>query len=290
MRDQAEKLRQQLANQSRENNAKTIAIVSGKGGVGKSNITVNLALSLKNQQKNVLIFDLDIGMGNIDILLGHQSNHSITELFTSPKYRITDLIEQDKNELHYVSGGSGLLDIFTMNQSMQAHFFTEFQSLLTKYVYILFDMGAGASIESLFFIMVTDKFFVVSHIELTAITDAYVIIKQMDNKSYKMQIKIIMNRSPSVKIGYRALSGLSDVIQQFLKVKVVALGVLPEDRIVSKAVMNQIPYVLYKKEAPVSKAMKEIAEKYAIDKDYASEQVRDNRSFIQKLKQFILEG
>lgn len=290
MRDQAEKLRQQLANQSRENNAKTIAIVSGKGGVGKSNITVNLALSLKNQQKNVLIFDLDIGMGNIDILLGHQSNHSITELFTSPKYRITDLIEQDKNELHYISGGSGLLDIFTMNQSMQAHFFTEFQSLLTKYDYILFDMGAGASKESLFFIMATDECIVVSTPEPTALTDAYGMIKQMVNNSYKMPIKIIMNRSPSVKIGYRALSGLSDVIQQFLKVKVVALGVLPEDRIVSKAVMNQIPYVLYKKEAPVSKAMKEIAEKYAIDKDYASEQVRDNRSFIQKLKQFILEG
>jgi len=290
MRDQAEKLRQQLANQSRENNAKTIAIVSGKGGVGKSNITVNLALSLKNQQKNVLIFDLDIGMGNIDILLGHQSNHSITELFTSPKYRITDLIEQDKNELHYISGGSGLLDIFTMNQSMQAHFFTEFQSLLTKYDYILFDMGAGASKESLYFIMATDECIVVSTPEPTALTDAYGMIKQMVNNSYKMPIKIIMNRSPSVKIGYRALSGLSDVIQQFLKVKVVALGVLPEDRIVSKAVMNQIPYVLYKKEAPVSKAMKEIAEKYAIDKDYASEQVRDNRSFIQKLKQFILEG
>src|SRR5699024_3744168 len=102
------------------------------------------------------------GMGNIDILLGHQSNHSITELFTSPKYRITDLIEQDKNELHCISGGSGLLDIFTMNQSMQAHFFTEFQSLLTKYDYILFDMGAGASKESLFFIMATDECIVVS--------------------------------------------------------------------------------------------------------------------------------
>src|SRR5699024_12791137 len=69
--------------------------------------------------------------------------------------------------LHYISGGSGLLDIFTMNQSMQAHFFTEFQSLLTKYDYILFDMGAGASKESLFFIMATDECIVVSTPEPT---------------------------------------------------------------------------------------------------------------------------
>ncbi|HIS29788.1 MAG TPA: MinD/ParA family protein [Candidatus Avamphibacillus intestinigallinarum] len=290
MSDQADKLRQQLANKNRVNKAKTIAIVSGKGGVGKSNITVNLALSLKKQHKKVLIFDLDIGMGNIDILLGHQSDHSITELFDSRANKITDLIEQDGNELHYISGGSGLLDIFTMNQTMQAHFFEEFQSLLTIYDYIFFDMGAGASKESLFFIMATDECIVVSTPEPTALTDAYGMIKQIVNNSYEMPIKIIMNRSPSNKIGYKALNGLSDVIQQFLRIKVVALGILPEDRVVSKAVMNQMPYVLYKKEAPVSKAMRDIATTYVIEKDASSEQTKDNRSFIQKLKQFILEG
>lgn len=291
MGDQAEQLRRHLKKAQENPKAKTVSIVSGKGGVGKSNVAINFALSLIELGKSVVIFDLDIGMGNIDILIGRQSSHSISDLFDNSGESIHSIIEKGPNNLDYIAGGSGLHDLFTMDDLKREHFFKEYQSLLYMYDYILFDMGAGATRESLSFVMASDECLVVATPEPTALTDAYGMMKQIINNSAKMPIKIVMNRSQSVKIGYRALEGLKDVIKQFLNKDVLLLGTLPDDKTVSNAVMRQTPYIIYKENAPVSKAMKEIATKYIAETNNESDNfARRKSTFLQRLKEFMVEG
>src|SRR5690625_1210755 len=142
--DQASKLRQTMRSRRANRQAKTIAVVSGKGGVGKSNFTLNFALKLIEQKKSVLIIDLDIGMGNIDILLGLQSKHSIVQMYEN-NLPIHDIIEVGPNSISYIAGGSGLSKLFDLDEVKLNYFLNQFNKISTEYDYIFFDMGAGAT-------------------------------------------------------------------------------------------------------------------------------------------------
>src|SRR5690625_2259227 len=140
MNDQAQSLRQRLQ-RPMGRHAKTIAITSGKGGVGKSNFAVNFALELLERGKRVLIFDLDVGMGNIDILLGLYSEKTMIDLLDD-NLTIADIVKIGPKGLAYISGGSGLSYFFKMDQQKWAHFFSEYESVMDMYDFIIFDMGA----------------------------------------------------------------------------------------------------------------------------------------------------
>src|SRR5699024_11072489 len=137
MDDQAAKLRQKLQKLSPQHTAKTIAIVSGKGGVGKSNIALNFALSLTKSEKKVLLIDLDIGMGNIDVLLGKTSKYSIVNMFEN-NLSIYDIIEIGPLSLSYVAGGNGQDHIFHLSNQKFQYFLTQLEQLFSEYDYIIF--------------------------------------------------------------------------------------------------------------------------------------------------------
>src|SRR5699024_5160337 len=151
--DQASNLRRKVLNSgtytNKASNAKTISIVSGKGGVGKSNIAINFSLELLARNKKVIIFDLDVGMGNIDILLGLQAEQTIVDMIEE-QLPIDEIIEEGPNKLAYIAGGSGLTNFFTMDEKKMAYFFEQYERLVATYDYIIFDLGAGATNESIF--------------------------------------------------------------------------------------------------------------------------------------------
>lgn len=284
MHDQAENLRNRLKNAETEKSCRTISIVSGKGGVGKSNFALNFALALIKEGQKVLVMDLDIGMGNIDVLLGRNSTYSISNLFDGDK-TIDDLIEHGPNGLDYISGGSGLGNFIEWDEVRRANFFSQYNLLSERYDYVLFDMGAGATKDSISFILASDECILISTPEPTALTDAYGMIKYIINNYGKMPINIVMNRAISDKIGYKALTGLCDVAKQFLKTDLSSLGIIPEDSTVQKAVMKQMPYMIYKEKAAVSLAVSKLAAAYL----GKTQKKVNSGSFLTRLKQLVKE-
>ncbi|MDY0408178.1 AAA family ATPase [Paracerasibacillus soli] len=142
MSDQAAKLRKQLLEDENNHRAKTISVVSGKGGVGKSNISINLSIELLKLGKKVLLIDMDFGMGNVDVLLGLQAKRTIVDLFQHYD-TFQEIIEIGPHHLAYISGGSGLTNIFSIKQDRLDFFFEQFEQAVTEYDYIFFDIGAG---------------------------------------------------------------------------------------------------------------------------------------------------
>ncbi|WP_099158115.1 MinD/ParA family protein [Virgibacillus ndiopensis] len=286
MRDQATNLRHKLSISKNPKHAKTISIVSGKGGVGKSNFALNFSLELVKQQNKVLLFDLDVGMGNIDILMGLKAEKTIVDMFNEQLY-IYDIIEKGPEDLAYIAAGSGLTDFFSMDQTKMEFFLKQYNGLVQMYDFIIFDMGAGATHDSFAFIRSSDECFVITTPEPTSITDGYGMIKHIVNNTKKMPIYVVMNRSASKKHGLKALDRFAGVIRQFLHVDVRLMGVLPDDKTVQTAVTRQIPYLLLNDKAAISKSMKQIVSNYLSNSVALS--TTEPLSFVQKIKQLMIE-
>jgi len=286
MNDQANQLRLKLSNQRHKHHAKTIAVVSGKGGVGKSNFALNFSLELLKNNQKVLLFDLDVGMGNIDVLLGLHAKYTIIDMLSND-ISIHDIIEIGPNRLAYISGGSGLNQFFMLSQEKKDYFYEQYHKLLIEYDYIIFDMGAGASNDSLFFILASDECIVITTPEPTSITDAYSMIKYIINKDQHMPINVIMNRCTSERSGQKALDKFQQIVAKFLSIDIRKMGILPDDQTVSKAVMRQTPYVLLNERSAVSKSMKLLTKHYL--NDHHELNTLKPFSFIDKLKQFMRE-
>jgi flagellar biosynthesis protein FlhG len=285
MNDQAENLRRRLHMKYKPKQAKTLSVVSGKGGVGKSNVALNFCLQLNNHHKKVLLFDLDFGMGNVDILLGVHPNKTIIDMFQE-QLPIWDIIEEVSGELDCIAGGSGLNSLFKADSTMMDYFFDQYDQLITMYDYIVFDMGAGAAQESIRFVLASDECIVVTTPEPTSITDAYGMIKYILSYHPSMPIHVVMNRSQTEKSGYEALLRLKKVVAQFLGEDIQSMGVLPEDKIVSRSVMSQTPFMLYNDRSPIAKAMKKLTKEYISGSPGV---MQEKSTFIQKLKQLLNE-
>ncbi|SIS37587.1 MinD/ParA family protein [Salimicrobium flavidum] len=283
MSDQAEKLRMRLRQKQNGKKAKVISVASGKGGVGKSNVTINFALELMSYQKKVLVIDLDIGMGNIDILLGLSPAYHMVDLFHR-NIPIRDIIEKGPNSLPYIAGGSSLSQFFHVEKEEFAYFLSEFESLLYDYDYIFFDMGAGANEESLQFIAASDETFIITTTEPTSLTDAYSMVKHIYAMSPGMSISILMNRALNDRQGNRSLDRIQSVVSNFLEKDVKSLGVLIDDKAVMKAVHLQSPFI---QEFPASKAGKSLK---AVVRAYVEgREEKGDGSFLQKLKKMVTE-
>src|SRR5690625_4882919 len=225
-------------------------------------------------------------MGNIDILLGLHAEHTVIDMIEN-KLPVLDIIEEGPRGLAYVSGGTALTDFFTMDQQKRKYFYDQYQQLLNQYDYIIFDMGAGVTSDSMFFVLASDECIVITTPEPTSITDAYGMIKHIINNQQNMPIYVVMNRSRSQKIGERSLDKFQQVITSFLQIEIKALGILPEEKMVSTAVIRQTPYILLSEKYPVSKALKEIVLHYINGGDELNH--KRPVSFVQRLTRLLKE-
>ena len=283
MTDQAAKLRAQM-NITTKKHAKTIAIVSGKGGVGKSNFAINFSLALIEQKKKVLLLDLDIGMGNIDILIGKSSRYSVVDLFHKNS-SIYDMIELGPNSLAYLSGGSGLDQIFHLKKDQADHFLDQLEDVFQNYDYIVFDMGAGVTQDSIQFILAADECIVLTTTEPTAITDAYSMMKHILMQK-KLPLQLVINRASNHKNGVELMNRITQAVQHFLKTTIKPLGVVPEDNAVREAVMSQRPFILHQPKSKASIAIKEIANQFL--GSYHAEK-NASTGFLSRLKKILKE-
>jgi flagellar biosynthesis protein FlhG len=265
MNDQAQSLRDLV--RSRQDQApgvkttRIITVTSGKGGVGKSNFTLNFALALQSKGLKVLVFDADIGLANIDVLMGITPKYNLYHLLKREK-NIWDIIHTGYNGLEFIGGGSGFNDLLRLTEEQLDYFAEQVSQLHGHCDVILFDTGAGLSKETLKFILAAEETIVVTTPEPTSITDAYAIIKMVNNMQSGIPFRLVINRVTEPREGKQTADKITLVAKQFLHMDIPTMGFVTEDSNISKAVKRQVPFTIAYPNSPASRNLSEIAEQY----------------------------
>lgn len=290
MKDQAEKLRQKML-ESEHKPGRSIAVVSGKGGVGKSNFTTNFATLLSKKGKKVAILDMDIGMGNVHILIGSSVKYSLKD-YLDGQVPLEDVLCETKEGVSYISGGTGMSSLMEWSPDVFARLITAFDTLQKNYDFVLFDMGAGVVDWSLDLLTSIEEIIVISTAEPTSIMDAYSMMKFIHLKDPMKKFYLLCNRAFTVEEGQDTTQRLKTVMQRFLEKEVSILGSLPEDPVVRQAVRQQALFALLYPDAPVTKTMDKIVEQFLTTQAVMKEVHATNESikFISKLKSIFSRG
>lgn len=261
MNDQAQTLRNMVLVQddpAAQRPTRIVTVTSGKGGVGKSNFSLNFALALQQAGQRVLVFDADIGMANIDVLMGRSSTYSLYHLLKREK-TIWEIVQEGPQGLHYIAGGSGFRDLLELGSEELDYFSEQIGKLHGHYDLILFDTGAGLSKETVRFITSAQETLVVTTPEPTSITDAYALIKMVHSMEEPVAFKLVINRAADRKEGKHTADKIALVARQFLQTDIPLLGIVPDDSQVPKAVKRQVPFSIAFPDAAASKAIHDLA-------------------------------
>ncbi|MCR4940014.1 MAG: MinD/ParA family protein [Treponemataceae bacterium] len=259
MEDQASELRAMLGKEGKNTNTvpsqthktRVIAVTSGKGGVGKSNISVNLAIAFAQTGKKVVLIDGDLGMANVNVLLGITPKANLLDVLNKKK-KMKDIILNTELGIQIIAGANGFSTIANLNNEQRDFFADEFTTL-SSFDIIIIDTGAGVSENVLRFIEAADEAYVVTTPEPTAITDAYGLIKIIATEFSNSQIvmKLIVNKVHSADEGKRIAERIITIVAQFLNAPVEYLGFIYDDSVVTSSVLRQKPFMISQ---PSSKA------------------------------------
>lgn len=265
MADQAEQLRELVRNreqgdekQEAQKKTRIIAIASGKGGVGKTNISINLALAYAQLGKKVIVMDADLGLANVNVVLGMIPKYNLYHLIRKQK-RMSDIILDTSYGIQIVAGASGFSKIANLSDDEREGFIRELSELQTADI-IIIDTSAGVSNNVLSFVRAADDALIITTPEPTAITDAYGIIKiiatEIDNMN--LGLKLIVNRVKTVTEGKRVAERVINIAGQFLNLKVDYLGYVYDDPAVQAAVLKQKPFLVSDPSGKASICLKHI--------------------------------
>ena len=276
MRDQAERLRQmakghQTAAKSPiikqpDSRARVITVTSGKGGVGKTNLTVNLALALASLGQKVLIIDADLGLANVEFVLGLSPKYNLLNLLDGG-YHINDVVMDGPRGVKFMSGGSGIYQLANLSD-------TQMQKIINQVVLfdrwaniILIDTGAGLHRNVLNFVMAADEVIIITTPEPTAIADAYAVMKAYAAHYGRAPLRLVVNRVLEMDEGQMVVDKLGKVSQRFLGVGVTHLGFVYEDPNVLKAVKSQVPVMVAHPDTIAARCIDHIAQRLLYGKE-----------------------
>ncbi|HPC93365.1 MAG TPA: MinD/ParA family protein [Sedimentisphaerales bacterium] len=223
--------------------ARVLAVTSGKGGVGKTNIATNLALCMAASEKRVLLLDADISLGNLDLLLNIRSKYNISHVINGSK-RVEDIIQAGPQGLQIICGASGLDQLADISESEQRRLLQHLSGLQHTSDTIVIDTAAGISNSVVSFCLAADHVLVVTTPEVTAMTDAYGMIKVLVRKHFDGPISVVVNMAQSIAEGRQIYQRLADVAARFLKADLYYAGVLLKDERLCAAVRSRQPVVL----------------------------------------------
>lgn len=259
MLDQAQRLRQLAANNENSDKARIITVTSGKGGVGKSNFVVNLAISLSQMGKKVLIFDADVGMGNDDVLMGFLPKYNVFDVIFNGK-EIEDVVITGPYGVMLLPGGSGLTKVEELTNEQRESFIKKLAGL-SGLDYILMDTGAGINRSVLGFVACCEELVVLTTPEPTSLTDAYSLLKAITHFKIKKSAKVVINRAIDEKEAVLTFNKFNNAVSNFLKMNLEYLGSIAEDRKLVQAVRTQQPVVICFPHSEASQDVIKIAKK-----------------------------
>jgi flagellar biosynthesis protein FlhG len=218
-----------------------IAVTSGKGGVGKTNVTVNLALALAKRGKKTILFDADLGMANVDVIMGVSPKANLADVIAGRK-TMEEILHPYNEFLEIVPGGSGIHELADLDQAGLDRFVSKLKELEHRADYILVDTGAGISRTVLNFVLAASEVLLVTTPEPTAITDAYGLIKALDQHKSTASVKLLINMAETELEARAVAQKLIMIVNRFLDIEVSYLTCLEKDPNVSRSVLQQQPF------------------------------------------------
>ncbi len=283
MTDQAQKLRE-LAAAAHHARPRIITVTSGKGGVGKSNIVINLAICLARMDKRVLIIDADLGLANVDILLGLKNKYNLQHVLDGAM-KLKDVVVSGPAGIKVIPGSSGIPRIANMNNRTRREFISSFKDLEGEADIILVDTSAGITKNVIKFAVLADEVILVTTPEPSAITDAYAMIKVIHAEKPNADIGLVVNLARNEAQALDVANKVAQVSKQFLNFPVFVLGTLPNDPYVPRAVMQRQPWSELYPRAAASKAIRQVAARVL-----NGERPRSGEGFIQRLSSYFKAG
>ncbi|MBF0226115.1 MAG: MinD/ParA family protein [Desulfobacterales bacterium] len=250
---------------------RVISITSGKGGVGKTNITANLAIAFARIGKKVLILDGDLGLANIDIILGINSKYNISHVVNGEK-ELSEIIAEGPEGIKLIPAGSGFMNLTNLTEGQKLNLLTEFESLDDNFDIFLIDTGAGISPNVIYFNIAAEECLIIVTPEPTSITDAYALMKVMHNHHGAKYFKLLLNMVKNESEAKFVYVNLSQVVDRFLKgVLIEYVGFIPTDKMIQKSVIKRKTVIELFPDAPSSQKFHLIAQellKFPVRNDY----------------------
>ena len=280
--EQAEQLRALIKQQANEdklnreqdkvnNNklAKVITITSGKGGVGKTSIAINLAMQIAARGKKVIIIDADMGLANVEVMLGIRPRYDLGDLMYGDM-KLKDIITEGPMGIGFISGGSGIHELNNLSREQIENMTDRLFELDEISDYIIVDTGAGISETIMQFVKVSSQVLVVTTPEPTSITDAYAVLKALNRELPQLDgtsVKMISNRVGGHREGEVLYNKLNSVVEKFLDIKLRYLGEIVQDSNLAKGILNQQPVSVTNPNSASVKTIKILADKLLNEND-----------------------
>ncbi|MCL2009072.1 MAG: MinD/ParA family protein [Synergistaceae bacterium] len=262
--DQAGELRRIVERQKQKGksfgNLKTLTVLSGKGGVGKSNISINLACAMAEQDKKIVLLDADLGLANLDMLCGITAKYNLSHLIDGSK-RLEDVLVSLENNIWMLPGGSGIKELADLDEGQLVELIDNVGFLEDRADVLLVDTGGGIHKSVLSFASAADTVVLVTTPEPTAIRDAYGILKALKNSGEsreKKDIVFVVNMANSEREGQEVANRLKTAASQFLELPVSYIGCILKDSFVEQAVRVRKPFYRLFPDSPAAKCVRSI--------------------------------
>lgn len=252
---------------STERSTLSVAVISGKGGVGKTNITLNTGLALHKAGSRILLMDCDLGLANLDVLLGIAPKKNIQD-FLTPGTTPDEVIAKIKDEgFDLLPAASGVFEMVEMDDDLQSYLLEKLNDILPQYDYFFLDLGAGISKTVLTLAAAAQERMIIITPEPTSLTDGYAMIKVMNNDYGISNFRIVVNQARDEDEGMKSFERLQAACRRFLEIDIDYMGYVRYDAAVSQAVMDQTPLIEYDPQSTASQDISALAEQLSQTRD-----------------------
>lgn len=242
--------------------ARTVALTSGKGGVGKSVLSLNLAIALRKMGHSVCLLDACLGLGSLDLLCDRQSYWNLSHVVSGAR-TVADIVIDGPAGISLVPGASGLLDLADCSTTAQRAILDQLADLEQSHDYLVIDTGPGIHEQVRRFALAAELVCVVATPEPTAVADAYASVRALTANSSHLEPRLIVNEVDSPEQAHEILSRVQRTARSFLNVSVAGVGYVPYDQAVPRAVARRSPVLVDSPRTPASRAIEQIAHKLA---------------------------
>ena len=292
MEDQAKTLRARMRDNSglraskQSGRTRTVAVTSGKGGVGKTNIATNIAIALAEADKKVMILDADLGLANIDVILGINPKFNLRHVVSGEKL-FKDIVEDGPAGIKIVPGCSGIQELADLNSIDRERFINGFSHYDSELDFIIIDTSAGIGENVVNFVLAAGETIIVTTPEPAAITDAYAMIKVINEKDPSMKISLLVNRVQSLYEARSVTDNIRMVSRHFLNRDVQSMGFILDDPRVLDSGRKQRPFIIEYPASGAAKGLRQVADRLLNKPGGTGSSDRDVSDFFKTLAENI---